>query len=552
MELNDALAHAIALEEVLTSFERLAARRTTTASHDRGLGSAVPFQLQELEERLSRLLLQSRNLFNTFSSKDGALPDDVLYLILEQACVIPAEPPPSLWAYSPLFHGSSLFSASTARKLSGVCGRWRSLLLSNSTVWSDAHMTIRKPENILWLDACLARSASSPVKCIIQIDRPLGSYTNEGDLTVTEVISRNPSNIRSLAINPRASEEYDVLASDMGNLERLQVNDGTYGRPAFPPTSHLAKLGTLILNRLYTLPHDVFFNITDLTLSNVVSPVANLVDVLQTNQALEAIRITNTVVMADPRGRFVSLPHLNLLCISQSTPVPVLHIVLPLPTPSRVIIHDGIDSFIAPGIRNLFNPFVVFGPNDSAHTALVSFQPTEALITYRTFAGATIEIIVQPNSPGHLPEFTPLLRALTLWGPFPDLRSLHLHIETAATGPITTTLIQIILFGVPRVTRLTFEGKSLSLYIFRALNASARVCPELEYLGGTLYPEDPVTDCLRLLSEAADGRPTIREVVLEALLLREEAEGILADTSPLIEQIKSRGMYNFSFTPLTK
>ena len=487
-----------------------------------------------------------------FSSKDGVLPDDVLYLILEQACVIQAEPPPSLWAYPSLFHGSSLFSASTARKLSGVCGRWRSLLLSNPTVWSDVRITIRRPENLLWLDACLARSASSPIKCIIQIDRPMGSCTREGDLTVTEVISRNPSNIRSLAINPRASEEYDVLASDMGNLERLQVNAGTYGRATFPLTSHLAKLGTLILNRLHTLPHDVFFNIADLTLSNIISPVANLVDILQTNQALETIRINNTVVIADPRGCSVSLPHLKLLCISQSSPVPILDIVLPLPAPSRVIIHDNTDSLIAPGILNLFHPFLMFGPNDSVHTALVSFQPKEALIIYHTFAGATIEIIIQSNSPGHLPEFTPLLRALTLWGPFPDLRSLHLHIETAATGPITTSLIQIILSGVPRVTRLTFEGKSLSLYIFLALSVSAGVCPELEYLGGTLYPEDPITDCLRLLSEAAGGRPTIREVALEALLLREEAEGILADIGPFIEQMKSCGMYKFSFTPLAE
>ena len=491
-------------------------------------------KLQELEGKLSRTLLQSRDLCNTFYSEDGALPDDVLFLVLEQACVVLAEP--------------TIFSSSSARILSGVCRRWRSLLLSNPFVWSDVRITIRIPENLSWLDTCLTRSASCPAGCTIRVDRPVG--TRPGAETITEVISRHPSNIRALQINPRIKEEYDVLTLNMEALEHLYIHSGTFGRTLIPTASHLTKLRSLTLRRLPTVPHDVFFNIRQLTLYNIISPIDNLVDVLRANQTLEKIQICDTVVMADPQGRLTSLPNLQHLIISHSSPMVVLRTLIPLPTPSQVTVADDTAILVLPEISDLFNPFLMFGPNDSVLTASISMPFEEGSVAYRTSMGATVQIATRapPAAPGAPPEFSLLLRAVSQWGPFPDLRSMHLHIEPSATGPIDAAVIRALLSRVPRVTRLIFKGHTLCFHICQALNAtSGGICPELEYLGGTLYPDDQITDCLHSVSEALRGRPTIREVALDALCMEGEIEGIIAKTSPLIEGIKSRSTYEFSF-----
>lgn len=181
----------------------------------------------------------------------------------------------------------------------------------------------------------------------------------------------------------------------------------------------------------------------------------------------------------------------------------------------------------------------------------------EASITFHTDAGATFEIITQAGTVdvGYPPVFRPLLEAASLWGPFPGLRSMHLQVERTTTGPINTALIHILLSRTPSMTRLSFKGHTLCLHICQALaitRASGMVCPELEYLGGTLYPDDHVVDSLRSLSVALKDRPAIREVALDVLLQGGEVEGVLADIDPLIKEIKSHGVHAFSLTPITE
>ncbi|KAF9644856.1 hypothetical protein BDM02DRAFT_3190225 [Thelephora ganbajun] len=554
MELDNVFTHATALEEALTSFGRRAARRLATPGRDQGLGFPTHSQLQELEERLSRILLQSRDLHNMFSSKDQVLPDDVLHLILEQACVVRAKPPPSSWEHSSIFYGSSMFSGSTARILSGVCRRWRSLLLSNPIVWSDVHVTIRRPENLSWLDACLARSASSPTGCMIQIDRPAGTLQG-ADLT--GAISRHPSNIRCLQINPRTKEDYDFLTLNMGNLERLHIKAGTFGRISIPAVSHLSKLRMVILQRLPTVPHDAFINITDLTLDNIISPIINLVDILQANQTLEKIRITRTVVAADPHERLASLPNLKLLCISHSSPVTILRILSPLPTPSRVTICDDTTNLLISSIRTLFSPFLMFGPDDFVRAVSTSILSGGASVTFHTYNDATVDITVQPAplaAGGGLPaEFSSLLQDVARWGPFPDLCSMHLHIEPTATGPIHN-VIDSLLSGVPRMIHLSFSGPTLFRHICQALNpahASGIICPELEFLGGTLRPDDDVVEDLHSLSEALKRRPTtIQKIALYIPVSEEEITGIRVEAGPPIEEMRTHGVHELLLTPI--
>ena len=492
-------------------------------------------KLQELEGKLSRTLLQSRDLCNTFYSEDGALPDDVLFLVLEQACVVLAEP--------------TIFSSSSARVLSGVCKRWRSLLLSNPFVWSDVRITISRPGNLSWLDTCLTRSASCPAGCTIRVDRPVG--TRPGAEIITKVISRHPSNIRTLQINPRIKEDYDVLTLNMEKLERLYIDAGKFDHPPLPTASHLTKLRDVTLRRLPTIPHDVFFNIRQLSLCNIISPINNLVDILQANQTLERIQISDTVVTADSQGRLISLPNLKLLIVSHASSIVVLRTLMPLPTPSRLIVLDNIATLVLPEISDLFNPFLIFGSNDSVLTASISILLEKVSIDFRTSMGATVEIITLPTllGPGHLEEFPLLLQAVSQWGPFPNLRSMHLHIEPNATGPIDTAVVRGLLSRAPRVTRLTFKGHTLCFHICQALHTiSGGICPELEYLGGTLYPDDHITDRLRSLSEALEGRPTVQEVALDALFPEGEIERTLAETGPLIEEIKSDCTYGFSLS----
>jgi hypothetical protein len=221
-----------------------------------------------------------------------------------------------------------------------------------------------------------------------------------------------------------------------------------------------------------------------------------------------------------------------------------------------VVVHDDSLTLGTQEFSELFNPFLMFGPNDPVLTASISMPLEEASITFHTSMGGTAEIATRalPVAPGHLPELSLLLRAVSQWGPFPHLRSIHLHIEPNATGPINTVLIHLLLSGVPRATRLTFEGHTLCFHIFQALNmTTGRICSELEYLGGTLYPGDHITSLLRSLSEALRERPTIREVVLDVLSREGEIEGIRAETGPLVEEIESHGTeFSFSFTSITE
>ena len=526
--------------------------RFETSGSDRRLEFTTTSQLQELEKTLSRVMFQSRDIHNMFSSKDRVLPDDVLYLVLEQACVVQAQPAPSPWEHSSIFYGSSRFSQSTARVLSCVCRRWRSLLLSNPVVWSDARITIKRPENLFWLDTCLARSAAASAGCMVRIDQPLG--INQG-VNIAEAISRHPSNIRCLEISPRAREDYAFLASKMDNLERLHIKAGTYSRTPLPTPSHLTKLRVLILQRLPAVPHDSFSNITDLTLSTIVSPMANLVDVLQTNEALEILRINRTAVSADPLRRLVSLPNLKLLCISHSSPVTILHMLSPLPIPSRVIIHDDVTNSVTSDVSALFNPFLIFGPNDPVRTASISVLPGEAPITFHTLGGATVEITVQVSSlpeDEHIGEFFLLLGDVARWGPFPNLCSLNLHIETSATEHLHTIMIKALISVAPRLTHLSISGRTLFHHVCQALH-SGLVCPELEYFRGVLHPNDPIDNSLRSLSETLKRRATaIRTIVLDIPLREEEIRGILSETGLSIEEMKSHGVDQFSLNSTTK
>jgi hypothetical protein len=209
-------------------------------------------------------------------------------------------------------------------------------------------------------------------------------------------------------------------------------------------------------------------------------------------------------------------------------------------------------------LRTLFDPFLVFGPNDAVHAASISFL-SEASVTFSTSNRATVQITIQAaptiTGEGHPAEFSPLLRDISRWGPFPDLRSMHLHIVPTATGPIHNATIHSLLSKAPRITRLSFSGPTLFHHIAQALNstpASEMICPELEFLNGTLRSDDMAVDGLRSLSNAIKSRPTnIRKIALGVPGSEEEVAEILADASPLIEEIKSYGVNELLLTRVT-
>ena len=407
-----------------------------------------------------------------------------------------------------------------------------------------------------WLDTCLTRSASSSAGCGIHIEQPNGILQGPD---ITRAISRHPSKIRYLHINPRSREDYDFLTLKMENVERLHIKGGSFSRQPIPSASHSPKLRVVILQRLPTVPPSAFINLTDLTLHSIISPISNLVDTLQANQTLEKVRFIGTLVEADPHRRLVSLPNLKLLCISHSSPVAILRILSPLPTPSRVIVHDDTTSLATSEIGILINPFLMFGPKDPVHTASISFLSGEASITFHTSSGATVQIIIQATpgvaGGGHPAEFSSLLRDISQWGPFPDLCSMHLHIVPAATGPVHNATIYSLLSRAPKMTRLSFGGSTLFRHIAQALNstsASEMICPELEFLGGTLRPDDVVIDGLRSLSDAIKRGPaTIRKVFLGVPGSEEEIAGIVAAAGPLIQDIKSHGVHELLLTRIT-
>lgn len=569
MELGVVLSHATSvLEDAITSFRclgndlrpmhftdtplYLCRSKMEATGHGRGLRLTIPSKPQDLDKKLSRISLPPRESHNTIPTLVGALPDHVLSLVLEQACVIQAEPVSSPWNHSSVFYGFCTFSGPTARALSGVCRLWRSLLLSNPIVWSDVCMTVKSPENLKWLEICLTRSASSPAGCTIQIDQP-GQIP---EVEVTKVISSFPFNIRYLKIKPGTEKGCGFLVLKMKNLERLHVSADTNasGFTYIPTASHLTKLRAVILQNLPAVPHNVFFNITGLTLTNITFPVANLVDVFQANQTLEIVRINNTPVAEDLAGRTVSLPSLKLLCISHSSPLAVLRMLSPLPLTSRVIIHDHPTTLATSGISDVFHPSLIFGPNSPFLSASISMLLGEALVTFGTFTGATVEIIAQADPVGadHRSEFYLFLSALSEWKPFSDLDSLHLRIERGAVWPITLSLIRALLSRVPRITHLSFEGHALCFLIGQALNVMrsyGMICTKLNRLDGTLHPNDRITESIRSLSDALKIRPNIREVALYALLQEEKVEEVIAEVHPLMIEIESYGVNEVSFTP---
>ena len=501
-------------------------------------------QLQELDEAISQILLRSRELHNTLYSKVAPLPDHILSSILEKACVVEPELAPPPWKHSSVFYGFPEFSAFTARTLSSVCTRWRLLLLSNPIVWSDVRVTIRRPENLLWMEACLVRSGPSPIGCTIQIDQP----ERIPGIDLTKVIARHQSAIRCLKVNPRTKEEFRFLTLGMDNLERLHIDAGAKASNCLP-TCHLKKLRAVVLQNLHSVPPKVLFNITDLTLSDITFPVpaVTLVEMFQESQTLEVVRIIKTDVTEGPQRCLVSLPNLKLLCVSSSSPVNVLRMLSPLPNTSRVVLHGNPTDSAASGISELLTPFSMFGPKNPILTASISTLSQEASITFRTSVGATMEIITEANS-----EFCRFLANMVRRVSFPDLHSVSLNIEPAALGPTSTTFIRTFLSSAPWMTRLSFEGKDLCLHIGQVLNVTLAldqiVCPYLKCLDGTLSAEGNIADRLRSLSEALKRRPNIKVVILDVIVREEEVERIAAETHPLVEEMRAYGIPKFTFT----
>ena len=532
-----------------TPFSRSVPQHPRTIVHDTALQSDTSFLVQELKNTLSQTLSQSRELRKTFSGAVGALPDDLLYRILERACVIQAEAVPSPWEHPSAFYGSPGFSSVTARTLSGVCRRWRSLLLSNPLVWSDVRMTVSRPENLSWLGACLDRSASSSAGCTVQIDQP--DLVPEVD--IANLISEHPHNIRRLKINLRFGRDCDVLALKMEYLERLHIIAGPeISGHDIPNVSHFEKLHTVILENFPTVPHLVFFNITDLTLIKTTTSQRGLFDLFRANQTLEAVRIIHTAVGELPERPLVSLPRLKLLCISHSTPVGVLGVLSPLPDTAQVIIHGFSTDLVHSGIDALRHPFCIFGSENPFRKASISMLPRETSVIFNTDDGASLKVIAQadPADGNHQPALDLFLKTIPGWGPFPDLLSMRLSVERGATPPTSTTLIKTLLPAVPALNRLSFEGNVLCLPLGQALDATRapNIFGHLKRLDGTLNSDGHIADSIRLLFEALKRRPNMHVVNLNALLREEEVEGVIAEAIPLIEGIKSYGVKRLSFT----
>jgi hypothetical protein len=346
----------------------------------------------------------------------------------------------------------------------------------------------------------------------------------------------------------------------MENLERLHIKDGAFRRQSIPTPSTLPKLRVVILQRLPEVPHVVFTNITDLTLHNIILPTIHFADILRPNQSLERLRLTGVIAQPDPQAHFVLLPKLKLLSVSHCSPSPsvILHILSPLPTSARVVVRDDVFILATTNTMVLPTPFLVFGPGDLVHTTRVSLLPGEASIIFRTSNGGTIEVSIHStffiDGGGTQITFTRLLGGLPHWGAFPNLRSMHLHIDPVVTGPIQNDVIHSLLSEAPRITHLSFNGPTIFHHICQALispHPTGTICPELEFLSGTLHHDDNVLDGLRSLCGTVKGKPaTIRKISLDLTGSEEQIVGIFAEACRLVEEIKSLGVHEFLLTPI--
>ena len=221
--------------------------------------------------RLCELRACSRTIRN-FRSIDQVLPDDVLCIVLEQACVVPQEQC-SPWQFPSFTHGLSTFSTDTARTLSSVCRRWRRLL-SNPVVWSDVSVFVRDTKSLRWVESCLSRS--SHMKSMVRIDRPITLRYDMKEIGVLAFVARYRSKIRGLYLAARVASDYDLLDIEMINLERLHLTNGpsASGVPtaAFSLTN-FPGLRTLILEGIHVFPAKGLIHITDLTLDSCTFPI---------------------------------------------------------------------------------------------------------------------------------------------------------------------------------------------------------------------------------------------------------------------------------------
>lgn len=164
--------------------------------------------------------------------------------------------------------------------------------------------------------------------------------------------------------------------------------------------------------------------------------------------------------------------------------------------------------------RRLLGSFLAFGPNDPVCTASMSFLPRKTLVTFHISNGATVEFIIQPAphsvpGEGQPPEFFPSWRSY----PIGDHSPICVRCTFTLYPPPWARFVGIqsfLLSREPRTAHLTFSGSTLLRRIYNALNPvhpSKVIFSELDFLGGTLRPDDAVVACLHSLSDVIEERP---------------------------------------------
>ena len=482
----------------------------------------------------------SRTIRN-LTSIDQALPDDVLYMVLEQACVVPQEVFPP-WQLPSFTSGLSTFSSDAARTLSSVCRRWRQLL-SNPIVWSDVSVFTRSVEGMHWVDTCLSRSKH--MKSMVRIGQPAKRRCDRG-IGIPAVVARHQSKIRGLYLRIGAVSDFDFMNTEMVNLERLHLADSSLPGGNHPTAFSLAKfpeLRMLILEGGHLFSAKELMHITDLTLDSCTF----LID-LSTIFAvapIEKLRLRKVPIV---RGNVKAVPNLKLLVIESTTFIEILTALPALPTTVKVYIHDQwTPSTRRSRLGMLPIPYSIFGDRNPVYTVSVSIHLRMVSFVLHTSNGGRTEVITEA-APGITDDSArAFVKAL-----FADIGtrsvlinacSMEINVHPTATHLICENTINHLLSAASWITQLFLRGPLLFHHVCNALSSDqdhGRLLPGLASLNMNLCRNDSFLEDLPLLNDVVASRPAMWKIAFSGT--EKQTRSILKEYGLFAERLQDQGI----------
>ncbi|KAF9784588.1 hypothetical protein BJ322DRAFT_1109302 [Thelephora terrestris] len=525
-----------ALEDALKMLDRSAVNE-----------SSISF-LKELDMKFCQLQAYSRTIRN-LTSVDQALPDDVLYMVLEQACVVPQENLP-LWRIPSFTRGLSTFSSDTARALSSVCRRWRQLL-SNPVVWSDVNVFARSADSLHWVESCLSRSTHM-MKSMVRIDQPTKHRYDVKGIGIPVVIARHRSKIRGLYLKTVAISDFDFMNIEMVNLERLHLVEGSYPGDNLPTSLSLANfpgLRVLTLEKARLFPAKELVHITDLTLDSCVSPI-DLSAILAV-APIEKLRLRK-VSLSNGRGDIRSVPNLKLLVIESASAIEILRSLPALQTTATVYIYDEWTQPARSKLGMLPVPYSIFGDGNPVHTISVSIHPRLVTFVLRTSDGGRTEVMeAAPAIAGDCARvfLEALFADIGARSVLVDACSMEINVHHTAAHLICENTISRLLLTVPRITQVFLRGPTLFHHVCNALSSDqghGRLLPGLTSLNVNLYYNDSFLKDLPLLCDVVAGRPSMWKIAFSGT--EKQTRSILKEGEDLAERLEDQGIRVFLLT----